>query len=70
MNLNETIREIESLSNQLNDSLLQLQEAIANLTSACMGNSTCVNGVPSFQATDVTVQIDVSLHCIAQLSEY
>ncbi|XP_064383670.1 prominin-1-like isoform X2 [Halichondria panicea] len=60
MNLNETIREIESLSNQLNDSLLQLQEAIANLTSACMGNSTCVNGVPSFQATDVTVQIDTA----------
>ena len=58
--LNETIREIESLSNLLNDSALQLQEAIANLTSECMGNMTCESGVPSFQATHVTVQVDVS----------
>ena len=58
--LNGTITQTESLSLQLNDSLLILQEAIGNLTAECMGDPMCESAVPQFEATDVAIDIDVS----------
>lgn len=57
-----------SLSTQLSTNLVLLENALANLTNECMGNTSCMSVVPTFQAGDYNVNISINVSIILLFS--
>lgn len=62
--MNTGLSALYSVTLQLNSSITELQEALSNLSSMCMGDSTCLSLVPPVPQTDLDFNENVRLRCL------
>lgn len=53
--VNDSVNHLMMLSTQLNEKLVQLGEALVNLTAYCDGNISCTNTIP-IEGLDISLQ--------------
>ena len=61
---NAGLSALASVVLQLNSSIADLQEALSNLSSMCMGDSTCLSLVPPMPQTELDFNENVRLSIV------